>query len=48
MLELMLIAVSLIVLTVVIHAFGTTYWVRYLRRYTDAEGYFKAHTTLPV
>jgi hypothetical protein len=49
LLESILIAVSLIALTVAIHAFGTTYWIRYLlRRYGDGEGHFRAHATLLV
>ncbi len=49
MLMLLLIAVSLVAMTVVLHAMGTTYWIRYaVRRYADRNGDFKPHTTLPA
>ncbi len=49
MLELMLVAVVLVAATVAIHAFGTTYWIRYLSyRYVGPDGYFKARKALPA
>lgn len=49
MLMLLLVAVSLVALTVVLHAMGTTYWIRYaVRRYGDHHGNFKPHTALPA
>ncbi len=49
MLELLLVAVILVAATVVIHAVGTTYWMRLLLRYfADAEGYFKSRKALPA
>jgi voltage-gated potassium channel len=49
MLMLLLVAVLLIALTVVLHAMGTTYWIRYaVRRYGDHNGNFKPHTALPA
>ncbi|MGB5064259.1 MAG: potassium channel family protein [Candidatus Competibacter sp.] len=49
MLMLLLIAVLLVALTVVLHATGTTYWIRYaVRRYADHNGDFKPHTMLPA
>jgi hypothetical protein len=42
MLGLMLTAVFLVAATVAIHAFGTTYWIRYLvHRFAAPDGYFK-------
>ena len=49
MLETLLVAFLLVALTVVTHAVGTTYWIRYaLQRYADHSGDFKPHTTLPA
>lgn len=49
MLGLFLTAVLLVAATVAIHAFGTTYWIRYLaHRYAGPDGNFKAHAALPA
>ncbi len=49
MLELLLVAVILVAATVVIHAVGTSYWMRLLLHYyTDAKGYFKPRKALPA
>lgn len=49
MLELALISILLVAATFAIHAFGTTYWIRYLvRRYAGPDGQFKSHAVLPV
>lgn len=49
MLELALVAITLVAATVAIHAFGTTYWIRSLvHRYADHEGRFKEHAALPA
>lgn len=48
MLELMLVAVLLVAITVVVHAIGTTYWMRLLLHYyVDTEGHFKPYKALP-
>ena len=48
MLELALVAILLVAATVAIHAFGTTYWIRYLvHRYAGHDGTFKAHRRCP-
>ena len=49
MLELALVAIILVAATVAIHAFGTTYWIRYLMyRFAAPDGNFKAHKALPA
>ena len=49
MLKLLLIAIILVAATVVIHAVGTSYWMRYLTRYyADADGHFKPRRALPA
>ena len=49
MLKLLLIAVILVAATVVIHAVGTSYWMRHLTRYyADADGHFKPRRALPA
>lgn len=49
MLELALVAIILVAATVAIHAFGTTYWTRYLvHRYAGPDGRFKEHAALPA
>jgi voltage-gated potassium channel len=49
MLALILTAVLLVAATVAIHAFGTTYWIRYLAyRYAGPDGNFKANAALPA
>jgi hypothetical protein len=49
MLVLMLVIISLVAVTVAVHAFGTVYWIRYLgRHYTEADGEFSAHKILPA
>ena len=49
MLNLLLVIVLLVATTVVMHAFGTVFWMRYLgRRYIGADGQFKSHKTLPA
>ena len=49
MLALLLTIVSLIAVTVAIHAFGTVYWIRYLgRHYTGTDGEVRAQKTLPA
>ena len=48
MLELMLVAVLLVAATVVVHAVGTTFWMRRLHFYTDSDGYFKERKALPA
>lgn len=48
-LEPLLIAIFIVALTVVIHAVGTIYWIRYaVHRYADNDGHFKPHTALPA
>jgi len=49
MLELILIALFIVALTVIIHAAGTNYWIRFaFRRYADDDGYIKPHKTIPT
>ncbi len=49
MLELVLVALFLVAATVAIHAFGTTYWMRYLvYRYASHDGNIKAVMALPA
>ena len=49
MLELALVAILLVAATVAIHAFGTTYWIRYLaHRFAAPDGYFMAGKALPA
>lgn len=49
MLELALVAITLVAATVAIHAFGTTYWIRYLmHRFAGPDGNFKPHKALPA
>ena len=49
MLKLLLIAILLVAATVVIHAVGTSYWMRHLTRYyADADGHFKPRRALPA
>lgn len=49
MLELLLIAILLVAATVVIHAVGTSYWMRQqVRYYADADGHFKQRRALPA
>lgn len=49
MLKLSLIGALLISLTVVIHAFGTTYWVRFLsRRYVQDDGRWYARKSMQI
>jgi len=46
---LILTGLSLLAATVVIHAIGTTYWVRYLlRRYAAVDGQFRQRTRIGV
>ena len=45
---LFLVSVLLVAVTVAIHAFGTTYWIRHLKnRFVGTDGEFKAHWALP-
>jgi len=47
MLKLLLIAILLVAATVVIHAVGTSYWMRHLTRYyADSDGHFKPRRAL--
>jgi len=47
MLALILVIVSLVAVTVAIHALGTIFWIRVLgRHYVGADGAFKPHRTL--
>ncbi len=49
MLELALVAITLVAATVAIHAFGATYWVRYVvHRYAGYDGRFEEHAALPA
>lgn len=49
MLMFLLIAFFLVALTVIIHAMGTTSWLRYaVHHYADGHGDFKRHTVLPA
>lgn len=49
MLELALVAITLVAATVALHAFATTYWMRYLvHRYAGHDGRFKEHAALPA
>ncbi|MEZ5583421.1 MAG: potassium channel family protein [Candidatus Competibacteraceae bacterium] len=49
MLKLTLIALFIVALTVIVHAVGTSYWIRFvLHHYADHDGYFKPHKTLPA
>ena len=49
MLELLLVTLLLVATTVAIHAFGTTYWIRYLMyRFAGPDGNFKARKELPA
>ena len=46
---LFLVSVLLVAITVAIHAFGTTYWIRYLmKRFVGPNGEFKARKALPA
>lgn len=48
-LTVVLVAVTLVGITVVIHGVGSTYWIRFLRhRYETHEGYWKEHLVFPV
>ena len=47
MLAMMLVVVSLVAVTVAIHAFGTVFWIRYVgRHYTGTDGEIRGHKTL--
>ena len=49
MLELALVAITLVAATVAIHAFGTTHWMRFLRyRFATPDGNLKPHKALPA
>ena len=49
MLELVLLAIGLVAASVMIHAFGTSYWLAYLvRRFAGDDGHFAAHMALPA
>jgi len=49
MLNLALVAFFLVAVTVAIHAFGTTYWMRFLvHRYASHDGDIKARMALPA
>jgi hypothetical protein len=49
MLALLLTIVSLVAITVAIHAAGTVYWIRHLgRHYTRVDGELRAHKALPA
>ena len=49
MLYSLMVIVLLVATTVVMHAFGTVFWMRHLgRRYIGADGQVKAHKALPA
>lgn len=49
MVKFALIGAALVVITVIMHAFGTTAWLKVLgRRYTDSDGLIRAGKTLHV
>lgn len=47
--EILLISVVMVAATVMIHAFGTTHWVRYaIKHFAGPDGHFKPHKSLPA
>ena len=47
MLKPLLVSVVLVAITVAIHAYGTTHWIRYLmNHFVGPDGHFKAHKAL--